>query len=424
MKPFLFSFFFTFLLHPTSYAQEKQWIRHQIATLSGTGYYGRGYVNKGVEKASNYLSRKFRTFGLKSFQPDSSYLQAYTFPVNTFPGEVALRLNKTEKISGEDYIINAASKGCFVNKQKVKTIDLGKVRDSLAWNQIKDKFQNNRAYLLKNADTLYNALHLRPQQFAATLPPGIFLIPQHGKLTWTVSMDTIAATIFYVEDTVMPKRIRKLSASVTQKFIPAFKSNNVIGMVPGTERPDSFILFIAHFDHLGMMGKSAMFPGAHDNASGTSLMLYLANYFAQHPQRYSMVFIGFSGEEAGLVGSDYFVHHPLLPLHHIRFVINMDMTGDATDGITVVNAQEQKKAFDLLTELNNAKGYLPEIKERGQTHNSDHYHFSEAGVPAIFIYGLGAKGFYHDIFDKANELSLNNIDKLSRLLIDFAVSLQ
>ncbi len=217
----------------------------------------------------------------------------------------------------------------------------------------------------------------------------------------------------------MPKRTGTVAAHLDNQFFPAFKSNNVLGFIPGTERPDSFIVFTAHFDHLGKMGKAATFTGAHDNASGTSLMLYMANYFAKHPQKYSTAFIAFSGEEAGLIGSKYFIDHPLFPLNSIRFVINLDMTGDATNGITVVNAIEQKEAFTLLTGLNKNSNYLPHIHERDQSRNSDHYHFSEKGIPAIFIYSNGTKPYYHDVFDKAKELSLENIDGLVKLLIDF-----
>ena len=124
-------------------------------------------------------------------------------------------------------------------------------------------------------------------------------------------------------------------------------------------------------------------------------------------------------EMGGLVGSKYFVNNPLFPLNSIRFVVNLDMTGDATNGITVVNAIEQKKAFTLLNNINEQKSYLPKINERDQSANSDHYHFSQRGVPAIFIYGNGTKPYYHDVFDKVNELSLENIDGLSKLLIDF-----
>ena len=93
--------------------------------------------------------------------------------------------------------------------------------------------------------------------------------------------------------------------------------------------------------------------------------------------------------------------------------------GDATDGITVVNATEFPKEFGTLVDINKKNKYLPLIKPRGKTMNSDHAVFTEAGVPSFFIYSNGGKGFYHDIYDKGNELSLNHIDGVAHLIIDF-----
>jgi aminopeptidase YwaD len=403
--------------------QEKKWLRHQINILAGTPMQGRGYVNKGVEKAAGYLSRKFQEFGLVSFAGDSNYYQHYSFAVNTFPGEIYLKLNRKELNAGSDYIVHAGSSPCDVRNLKVKPFELREIKDSLAWAEVKGKFSNKRAILLRNTDTVAKYLKTTVRSLVKTLPAGIYIIPQHGKITWTVATEKISPTILYAEDTVMPKKVRRLTAKVETKFIPDFKSRNVAGYVPG-KRGDSFIVFCAHFDHLGKMGKTTLFPGAHDNASGTALMLYLASYFGSNPQNDNVAFIGFSGEEAGLLGSKYFVNNPLFPLGKIKMVINMDMTGDAREGITVVNGQEQKQVSALLDEINEKKSYLPKINIREQTQNSDHYHFSKAGVPAIFIFGLGGKPYYHDVFDKPQELSLDNIDNLAKLLIDLTKSMQ
>lgn len=398
---------------------EKRWLKHRIATLSAGSMHGRGYVNKGGQKAADYIRRNFKEFGVLPFDKDSSYFQDYFMPINTFPGNVYLKLNKKELEAGKDYLIDAASISYTTGKVKVKKINLGKVKDSAAWDKVKAKIAPRKAYLLKNADTLSKYLKLSFRTFPEQFPDGFYIVPKHGKLTWLARMDTLPRTIFYVEDTVMPRHVRKVAATVESKFIPSFKNQNVIGYVPGTEKPDSFIVFSAHYDHLGQMGKIAIFPGAHDNASGTSLVLYLASYFAQHPQKYSIAFMLFSGEEAGLVGSKNYVKNPVFPLGQVRFVVNLDMTGDATNGITVVNADLQNKEFGLLQKINEPKAYVPKITERSQTQNSDHYSFSQAGVPAVFIYGNGTKPYYHDVFDQAKELSLQNIDGLAKLLIDF-----
>ena len=211
-----------------------------------------------------------------------------------------------------------------------------------------------------------------------------------------------------------------------QQFIPQMTCKNVIGMVPG-ELADSYIVFTAHYDHLGMMGKKTMFPGASDNASGTAMILSLAQYFAEHPSKYSIVFIAFAGEEAGLIGSEYFVNNPLMDLKSIRFLINIDIMGDAQNGIAVVNGVQHEQEFQLLSSLNpvvSVQGndtvfQFKEIRKGEGAANSDHYHFSKAGVPSFFIFSMGGKGFYHDTWDKPETLSLKNIPAVRQLVIDF-----
>lgn len=403
-----------------SYAQnEKQWIKHQVKTLAGDNMHGRGYVNKGGEKAASYIRRQFREFGILPFDKDSTYFQHYYFPINTFPGNVFLKLNRKELVPGSDFIVHAASSSYQSKKIKLKRIDLKDVKDSVSWQAVKANFKPGKAYYLKNADTPTKYRNLGLRKFAIELPKNLFIVPKNGKLTWLACTDTVPATIIYAEDTVLPRHPRKASVNIETRYIQSFKTQNVVGFVPGTAKPDSFIVFTAHYDHLGQMGKTTIFPGAHDNASGTSLVLYLARYFAAHPQPYSIAFMLFSGEEAGLLGSKNYTEHPIFPLEQIRFVLNLDMTGDATNGITVVNGDTRPVEFGMLEKINTDKQYLPKINKREQTQNSDHYSFSKAGVPAVFIYGNGTKPFYHDVFDKANELSMEYIDGLVHLLIDF-----
>jgi Zn-dependent M28 family amino/carboxypeptidase len=135
------------------------------------------------------------------------------------------------------------------------------------------------------------------------------------------------------------------------------------------------------------------------------------------------LFISFAGEEAGLLGSEWFVWHPMVPLANIKFVMNIDIMGDASRGVTVVNATEQPNEFSSLLAINEKMQYLPEIKSRGQAANSDHYHFAKAGVPALFMYSNGGNGYYHDVFDLPSEVTLNNIGSVTKLLIDFVSNL-
>jgi Zn-dependent M28 family amino/carboxypeptidase len=193
----------------------------------------------------------------------------------------------------------------------------------------------------------------------------------------------------------------------------------VCGVVKGTVKPDSIIFITAHYDHLGGMGKDTYFPGANDNASGVSLLLNLAHYYAIHPQKYTIGFICFAGEEAGLRGSKYFTENPLVPLKNIRFLLNTDLAGTGEEGITVVNATEFPKEFGYMNAVNDEGKFLVKIYPRGKAAISDHYFFTEKGVPAFFFYTMGGIKAYHDVFDKAQTLPLNEQEDLFKLIVKF-----
>jgi Zn-dependent M28 family amino/carboxypeptidase len=101
------------------------------------------------------------------------------------------------------------------------------------------------------------------------------------------------------------------------------------------------------------------------------------------------------------------------------------MTGDASNGITMVNGEANPTEHTLMDKINGQKSYVPKINKREQTQNSDHWPFCEQGVKGVFIYanGDGSNPYYHDVFDKAHALSLKNVDGLAKLLIDFTTEL-
>jgi Zn-dependent M28 family amino/carboxypeptidase len=206
------------------------------------------------------------------------------------------------------------------------------------------------------------------------------------------------------------------------EFYDAFQTQNIIGYVKGKVQPDTFLVFTAHYDHLGQMGPEAYFPGGNDNASGTAMLLDLASYFSDKHNRpyYSVVFIAFGGEEAGLLGSFYYVNHPLFPLSQIKFLINIDMVGSGSDGIKVVNGSVFKNDFERMVKLNDKNNYLKKVSPRGAAANSDHFPFYDKGVPSFFIYTLGDEcKEYHNIYDTPENVPYTEYDDLFRLLTDF-----
>lgn len=330
-----------------------------------------------MSKAATFLSAQLQSFGLQPMQANS-FLQTFSFPVNTFPGKMEVSVNGKQLVPGKDFIVAPNS---------------GSVK--------------GKATLVQKDSTHYinSDKHL--------------MVSIENKLTWSVAHEVADFTTIKIDKKAIIKKPVNVQVNIENKFIENFEASNVCAMVKGTLKPDSFILFTAHYDHLGGMGKSTYFPGANDNASGISLLLSLAKYYAANPQPYTIGFICFAAEEAGLLGSKYFTENSLVTLSNIKFLTNADLVGTGDEGITVVNATEFPKEFTLLNRINGDGKYLVKINARGKAANSDHYWFTEKGVPSFFIYTLGGIKAYHDVFDKAATLPLNEYNDLFKLIVMF-----
>ena len=194
-----------------------------------------------------------------------------------------------------------------------------------------------------------------------------------------------------------------------------YRSQNVCGYLPGAT--DTMVVFTAHYEHLGMNGDT-LFPGAHDNASGTAAVLDLARSAGN---KYTYVFLLFGGEESGLVGSHYFADNPLLNFSKVKVLVNLDLFCGGDEGLMVVNANsaETKPFVDLLQRINDLHGFTPKIGRRDNAPNSDHYWLS-AHCPAIFIYTLGGPyGGYHSPTDTCDGCGLGNYQRHLSLLRAF-----
>lgn len=396
---------------------QKEYAKTILDTLCSPRYHGRGYVENGDIKAAQFLVEELERIGVSSF-PGKQYTQDYLLGVNTFPGDIEVKLGEEVLKPGIDYLVNAISgpaEGEFdlveINEENYFTTFGGKINFSLM-----DPSQTIFAFNFMNAEReLHKNVELLSYE-ATKYFPAIWVTNQ--KMMYTVGRKHSNYPLISI-DSAAYKKVDKVTLKVHNKYIPNYISKNVIGYLPGKKKK-KFIVFSAHYDHLGRMGKDTYFPGANDNASGVAMLLSIAKFFKANPPKYSIVFCFFGGEEAGLVGSKFFVEHPYFPLKNVRFVINVDIMGGATNGITVVNANAHEKQYDKLVDLNEEHQLIKEVKKRGQTSNSDHYFFSEMGVPAFFIYSMGDVKNYHDIFDTAENTPLDKFDEVQELLQLFA----
>lgn len=387
--------------------------------LCSEKYFGRGYIKQGDSLAAAYLARLFEAHGLEKM--GDSYFQPFQFNVNTFPGEMKLVLNGKSLIPGEDFMVDPASGSSDLKwsyrylpkeelfSEQVMADLLYQLRNKPTWNALVIDLRGITGDSLKQvkgfAQGIAQACHV--------------MSVSDEKFTFSVAQEQLPYTYVHVHGESFEKGV-EITSQVEAVFKENHRARNVIACLPATRKTKNTIVLTAHYDHLGGMGAATYFPGGNDNASGTSMLFALAEEFKQQKKRKSnYVFIAFAGEEAGLLGSKHFVDTPLVNLKRIRFLLNLDIMGSGEEGITVVNGSVYQKEFDRLSAINTEKAYVKQVKIRGKAANSDHYWFSENGVPAFFIYTMGPNKHYHDVFDTYEELSFSEYNDLLHLITEF-----
>jgi aminopeptidase YwaD len=409
--------------------------RRTIEALAAPKLHGRGYVKGGEHKAAAYLRGQLRKLGLQPLAPD--FTQPFTLDVNTFPGKLELDLHhgispllgpRWRLKAGRDFITAPNSNGgqlgkgsllCYLDSTSVSST--AGVQEFMRASRLPctavllDRYVQQPSHLpeaiRQRLDSVSAVLRIVPKLTASLADTQSHTMQlealPHPQLHQFKAMTGSPAWAAHV----------RIEATLKRNY----QTQNLAAIIRGRTQPDSFLVISAHYDHLGMMGNKAYFPGANDNASGVAMLLELAAHYARPENRpaYSVVFLLFGAEEAGLVGSRYFVAHPLVPLPRIRLLVNLDLLGTGEEGATVVNGKVFEPAYQRLAFLNDAHHYLPRLTARGRAANSDHFPFSEAGVPAFFIYTRGGSQAYHDVHDVPTALSLAGFAGAFGLVRDF-----
>lgn len=404
-------------------AQDSTLARQIIKQLSSPEMFGRGCSYGGDKIAAEFISDKCKEFNLKSF--GNNYFQPLSYPAFKMEGECHIKIGKKELAPGKDYYIEVFSYPIKEKKISVlyTTSSVMSHPDSLQLFVNKHKRNiNNSIVYIKNSEsgsnkekTFLNSIRNRNPFGSKGIIVGQKQLPMamtsHYPEEWNYAL-------IYVKDSLFDKYPKHISITFNNEPL-IHNSQNVCAYIEGNEVADSFIVFSAHYDHLGSIGNKAYYPGAHDNASGVAAVLDLAKHFSQNKPKYSVAFLFFCGEETGLIGSHYFTENPLIPLKKIKMFVNIDMFCGGDEGIMIVNSQSEQTApfFDSITKTNSTNNYLSQIKSRPNAANSDHYFFSQH-CPAIFIYTMGGKyGGYHDIYDTCDTCGLENYEKMINLII-------
>src|SRR5581483_9038272 len=218
-----------------------------------------------------------------------------------------------------------------------------------------------------------------------------------------------------------------LSVSVERRRIPV---KNVVGVLDGAgPLANETVVIGAHYDHLGYGGRGtgslstgpkAIHHGADDNGSGTTVLMELARRFGAEKGRQGrrLVFVAFSGEEMGLLGSRFYVDNPPIPLATTVAMVNMDMVGRLADdpatgrGKLEVGGTGTAKEFDGLIDALNAKYGFAVKKNKSGVGPSDHTSFYQKGVPVFFLF-TGLHRQYHKPTDTVDLINFPGMKRIT-----------
>jgi len=217
-------------------------------------------------------------------------------------------------------------------------------------------------------------------------------------------------------------------------------ATNVLGFVEGSDSvlKKEIVVVTAHYDHLGKSDVT-FFPGADDDASGTSAVMELARVFSLAAKqgnglKRSILFMTVAGEEKGLLGSEYFTDHPIIPLNQFITDLNIDMIGRLDEKhasnenyVYIIGSNKLSKDLHQLSEETNRKytnldldyTYNDPADPNRFYYRSDHYNFAKNNIPVIFYFN-GVHQDYHKSSDTPEKILINKVKKISTLVFHTA----
>jgi Predicted aminopeptidases len=426
----------------------QDWIKAQLEFLASDALQGRNTGSQGLEVAEAYIKAQFKLWGLAPV--NGAYAQEVPFATFTPPSSSTMSIDDIDLEFGTDYILingkptDLKAPTQFVghgNRSDLEGLDLtDKIVVSIAGDGVSED-PREWIGLTRDKRKMVNDLGglALIEIYQSTSIPWIFLrrIGAQSQTTldqgfentdlpsaWLGSTDSLALAAL--------KTGGQVSLAFDGVGRENFNSNNVMGMIPGTDPGlrDEYIVYSAHYDHVGVGVADAdgdtIYNGARDNAVGTTGVMSLAKYFAEHPPRRSSIFVLFTAEEKGLLGSQHFTNNLPVSAEQIKYNFNIDNGGyNDTTIITVIGLTRTEAEADIqascealgLTAIEDA------AKEQGLFDRSDNVNFAVLGIPAP-TFSLGFTQFddeiykyYHRPGDEVETLNMDYIEKYVKAYI-------
>jgi aminopeptidase YwaD len=405
-----------FILTPVIKSQNVDNIKRIVKELSSEKYHGRAYTNNGANKAAEYIKKEFEKSGLQSINDE--YYQPFSFKLNQIE-KVSLKIDTKTLVPGEEYVVRRSSPS-ISGKWKILKVNPEDFRDlekmeKIVSNDLSelfiafdfDDYMNNYAKYDSTAKILFKS--------AATK----FIMLHENELKDYVGFGRKPSkkSIINIRKSAFPADAHEIEFTIKTSF-NEISTKNVMGYIPGRTYKDSIIVICGHYDHLGEMGPDTYFPGADDNASAIATMIELANYMISfNPPEKSLLFVAFSAEEAGLLGSKHFVNNLPFEKSLINFALNIDMIGFGDEGIQIWNGLNEPRIANLFKKINNENQLLDTLILQKNTPLSDHYSFTQVDINALFFTtGVEPSLYYHTIKDTYANTPLTKVDKIIQLI--------
>ena len=396
-------------------AQDLAHYKKIVKELSSAKYQGRGYAEDGANKAGKWIAKEFAKAGA-----DEVTCQPFKLNINTFPGKMDVRVDGKKLTPGVDFTLrefNPGLKGEF----KLYYVDMENFDAEKMYADLASPEYQGAMVVCDFMFSMKNGKAFRKLSSKKDCSNVGMVYTWEEPLKFYKAYGEVVREkpIIWVKPD-FPKDAKTIKVDMENEFLKDYECFNVIAKVEGT-RHDSCYVFTAHYDHLGKLGKKTFYPGAHDNASGTAAIITFAAHYAKNKPEFDMYFIAFSGEDANLRGSDWYVEHPVVPLSQIKYLFNLDMIADNNPEQYCEFSDEAMEGFALFEKINTEKSYFKALDRHDLDENSDHWPFAKKNVPVVFFMNEhgDAYKYYHTIHDTYENHIFSNYEPTFKLIEDF-----
>ena len=440
-------------------------LEKHLTYLASDELEGRDTGEKGQKLAAEYLANFYQNLGLRG-PVDGTYFQKFNLASTSFP-EVSLTVGKQKLVNNEDFVflgdgsMKKAAKAELVflglaSEENMKKVDVkGKLVGLWA---IGARAQNVVADIMKAGAVGVVVVTMEGQANFDRLAGRYKSLSGRGRLgfeqptkqepIFLVSSDKMAA-LFATPVEVLkeaaknnPESIKAQKASYfVKKDTKIVPTENVMAFLEGTDKKDEILVISSHYDHVGINSKGEINNGADDDGSGTVSVMEIAEAFAlaandgKKPRR-SVLFLNVTGEEKGLLGSEYYSNNPIFPLQNTVNNINIDMVGRIDyeyqnapnkDYVYVIGSEMLSSHLKVINEYNNITytnlildyRYDAEDDPNRFYYRSDHYNFAKHNIPVIFFFN-GVHDDYHQPTDTVDKIEFPLMTKRAKLIFHTA----